>query len=195
MNFNQATLLAFLVGVIGVASAAAWSGPLTSPSFTAPRDCPPAVMQQVSAALNRRDATFLGGQFFGAFSHSMRYGGDSKALNGMLADLAACPGMILSIAFSTNFHQPADWTVADSHGGTNFIFRVQVNVKSTRLRLEELVIPAVQGPPLAAAPGHIGNRDPRRAPARRWSGGRRHQQPGGQVRVPRHGQRWQAHAG
>ncbi len=153
MSFKKHALLAFLVGVIGVASAAASSGPLSSPSFTAPKDCPPAVMQQVSAALNRCDAKFLGGQFFGRSSRFMRYGGDTKALNGMLADLAACPGMILSIAFSTNFHQPADWTVSDSFGGTNFNFRVQVNVKSTRLRLEELVIPAVQGPPLAAAPG------------------------------------------
>jgi hypothetical protein len=110
-------------------------------------------MQQVSAALHRRDAKFLGGQFFGAFNQSMRYGGDTKALNGMLADLAACPGMILSIAFSTNFHQPADWTVSDSFGGTNFNFRVEVNVKSTRLRLDELVIPAVQGPPITAEPG------------------------------------------
>lgn len=142
--------MALLAGAIGVVSVAAWSGPLSVPSFTAPKDCPPAVRQQVSAALNRRDAKFLGGQFFGAFSQSMRYGGDSKALNGMLADLAACPGMVLSIAFSTNFYQPADWMVSSSPGGTNFIFRVQVNVRSTQLRLEELVIPVVQGPPITA---------------------------------------------
>lgn len=153
MKFNQPAWLGLLMGVLGTAIAAAWSGPLSTPAFSAPKDCPREVMNQVSAALNRRDAKFLGGQFFGAYNHSMRYGGDTKALNAMLTDLAACPGMILSVGFSTRFNEPADWTVSDSHGGTNFVFRVQVNLKSERLKLDELVIPAMTGPPLTLVPG------------------------------------------
>ncbi len=153
MKLNQPVLLGLLMGVLGTASAAALSGPLSTPAFSAPKDCPKAVMDRVSAALNRRDALFLGGRFFGEFNHSMRYGGDTKALNAMLADLAACPGMILSVGFSTKFNEPAEWNVSNTHGGTNFVFRVQVNLKSERLKLDELVIPAMTGPPLTLVPG------------------------------------------
>lgn len=148
MRINPMLAVAWFVLLAGDISLRAWSGPLSAPSFSAPKDCPVVVMNQVSAALNRREARFLGGRFFGAFHHSMSYGGDAKALNGMLADLAACPGMSLSVGFSTNFTEAADWTVSDSAGSTNFIFRVQVNLKSDRLRLGELVLPEVKGPPL-----------------------------------------------
>lgn len=148
MSIRRKLCWACVVLVATVSGALAWSGPLSAPSFAAPTDCPPAVMNQVSAALNRRDAKFLGGRFFGAFSHFMRYGGDTKDLNGMLADLAACPGLRLSVGFATNFTEAADWTVSNSFSATNFIFRVQVNLRSDRLRLEELVIPEAKGPPL-----------------------------------------------
>lgn len=148
MRINPMLVLAWFVLMTGDISLRAWSGPLSTPSFSAPKDCPVVVMNQVSAALNRRDARFLGGRFFGFSQHWMRYGGDAKALNGMLADLAACPGMTLSVGFSTNFTEAADWAVSDSAGSTNFTFRVQVNLKSDRLHVGELVIPEVKGPPL-----------------------------------------------
>ena len=150
MNTNRklAVCAALMVSAL---SAFAWSGPLSAPAFSPPPNCPQAVFDQVSAALNRRDAKFVEGRFFGVHQNSMSYRGDTKALNGMLADLSACAGMSLSVGFVTNLTADADWSVSAHASPTNFLFHVQVNAGSSRVKLPELVIPSAQGPALAAA--------------------------------------------
>lgn len=175
--------------IVSALGAFAWSGPLSVPTFTSPLNCPRAVTDQVSAALNRRDAAFVEGRFFGVQQNSMSYRGDTRALNGMLADLAACPGMLLTVgfttnlaagadwsvssqfspsnfrfraavntssplltvAFTTNLAAGADWSVGPQFSADNFLFRVVVNTSSPRVKLPELVIPAVQGAVLPQA--------------------------------------------
>lgn len=144
MNTNR-ILVACAAWMVAGASAFAWSGPLSVPTFTSPTNCPQAVSDQGSAALNRRDAKFVEGRFFGFQQHSMIYRGDTKALNGMLADLAACPRMLLTVAFVTNLTADADWSVGSQLSPSNFLFRVAVNTSSARVKLPEMVMPAVQG--------------------------------------------------
>lgn len=78
----------------------------------------------------------------------MRYKGDTKALNGMLTDLAKCPGVLLTIQFDNKFSDPGDWSVSSQPGSTQFIFQVMVNLKSERIKLDELRVPEMNGPPL-----------------------------------------------
>lgn len=144
MNTNRKQVICAALAATAI-SAFAWSGPLSAPAFTPPGYCPQAVFDQVSAALNRRDAKFVEGHFFGARENSMSYRGDTKALNGMLADLAVCQGMHLTMGFATNLTADADWLVSTRSSSSNFLFHVQVNTRSTRVKLAELAIPALRG--------------------------------------------------
>jgi hypothetical protein len=148
-------LLALVAVVCGTMPLLARSMALSKPSFTAPHGCPTQVVNQVSAALSRLDCKFVGGQLASRSTH-LRYDGDTKALNGMLSDLAKCPGVALTLQFTNNFVEPGDWSVGSvaRYQGT-FAFSVLANLKSERIKVGELRFPEVKGPslkPAAAAP-------------------------------------------
>jgi hypothetical protein len=145
------TILLTLVAVFsGTMPLLARGMTLSKPSFTAPHGCPRQVVNQVRAALDRPDCKFVGGQLASRSTH-LRYSGDIKALNGMLADLAKCPGVVLTIHFTSKFSEPGDWSVRSQKGYNQFIFQVLVNLQAERIKVEELRLPEVKGPPLKSA--------------------------------------------
>ena len=69
----------------------ALAGTLDSPGVAFSGDYPKDAGDQVMAALTRKDCKFLGGEFVNWFT-TLRYRGDTKALNLFLGDLVKCPG-------------------------------------------------------------------------------------------------------
>ncbi len=133
-------LLTLVAVFVGGMSLQARSGALLAPSFTAPSGCPPQAIEQVRAAFNRPDCKFVGGQYVNRSAH-VRYSGDTKALNGMLAALAKCPEVVLTFQFTKQANEAGDWSVSSEPGSKQFIFHVAVNLQSERIKREEVRIP------------------------------------------------------
>ena len=128
----------------------ALAGDLTEPGVALPKDFPEAARTNIMKALRRPDCKFLGGHFLNSFT-SLSYGGDTKALNFFLDSLAKCPGVTLSVSFVSEHlpHESCDWNVG--HEAFRNRFDVRVNLKSSRIKLEQLVIPEARGPNLPQA--------------------------------------------
>jgi hypothetical protein len=136
-----AILAAFLASAPPVFAEA---GTLDSPGVAFSGDYPKAAQDQVMAALTRKDCKFLGGHFVNWFT-TLRYGGDTTALNLFLGDLAKCPGATVHVGFK-KLDDGCDWRVShDAHGNR---FQVEVNLNSKRIKIEDLYIPEAKGPAL-----------------------------------------------
>lgn len=127
------------------------AGDLKEPGVAFSQNYPDGARQQVMAALNRPDSKFLKGHFIN-WHTSLFFAGETKALNLFLADLAKCVGVTLTVIFTSDpvAAEPCDWVV--SHDSMTNHFAVRVNLKSNRIKLEELSLPEVKGPPLPAKP-------------------------------------------
>ncbi|HTE18190.1 MAG TPA: hypothetical protein VK689_07390, partial [Armatimonadota bacterium] len=112
-------------------------GKLTTPSVAFAKGYPAASQAQVMAALKRPDSKFLGGHFLNAWT-SLRYGGNTRALNLFLDDLVKCPGVTVHVGFK-QLPDDTDWRVGHMASGNRF--QVEVNLSSERLNIEELYIP------------------------------------------------------
>lgn len=123
------------------------AGELAEPGLAFPEGFPGRTRTNLMAALRCPDCKFLGGGFINWIT-TLHYGGDTAALNRFLAGLAKCPGVRLSVRFGAESTLAGcDWMIA-SHSATDpFQFVVRVNLKSARLRLEDLIIPESVGPP------------------------------------------------
>ena len=119
----------------------ALAGKLDKPSVALPAGYP--AKQQVMAALNRKDATFVDGHFVNSFT-SLRYRGNWLAFNLFLEDLAAS-GVPVAVRFK-QLPDDVDWRVG--HDGLLNQFLVEINPASKRLDLEKLYIPVAKGPAL-----------------------------------------------
>lgn len=96
----------------------------------------------VRQALTRKDAKFLGG--FGLNSWTtLRYAGETRALNLFLDDLAKCPGVTVSVSFR-RLNDELDWRVG--HSAYENRFQVEVNLNSKKIKVDEVVIPPAKGP-------------------------------------------------
>ena len=126
------------------APAFAEAGSLDSPGVAFPGDYPKDAQDKVMAALARKDCKFFGGMFVNWFT-TLRYGGDTKALNLFLGDLAKCPGVTVHVGFK-KLDDDCDWRV--SHDATDNRFKVEVNLNSKQVKLEDLYIPEAKGPVL-----------------------------------------------
>lgn len=141
----------FAVLVTTAANAFALAGNLTEAGVALPAGYPKAAQEQVMAALKRADCKFLKGHFIN-WHTSLRYAGETKALNQFLEALAKCPGVTLHVSFTTDplprDDGQCDWFVShDAHANS---FHVRVNLKSERLKLPDLRLPVVKGPALKA---------------------------------------------
>jgi hypothetical protein len=122
----------------------ALAGTLDSPGVAFSGDYPKDARGQVMAALTRKDCKFLGGHFVNWFT-TLRYGGDTKALNLFLGDLVKCPGATVHVGFK-KLDDDCDWRVShDAHGNR---FQVEVNLNSKQIKIEDLYIPEAKGPAL-----------------------------------------------
>jgi hypothetical protein len=128
------------------------AGELKEPGLAFPEGFSESARTNILASLRRPDSTFLGGHFISSFT-SLKYGGETLALNLFLEGLAKCPGVVLSVRFQNEgIPDDSDWMVSHMGAlGDPGRLTVRVNLKSSRISLEKLVIPESKGPPLSDA--------------------------------------------
>ncbi len=145
---NKATITSLMVSFAIAIRAMAAMGELSEPDLALPSDTPAAVRAKVAAVLDQPDCKYLGGTWFNDRSF-LKYGGETLALNRFLETLSQCPGFTLSIRFYKFAEdEKLDWSVEhDSRLLGNKVI-VRVNLNSTRIKLEDLVVPDTKDPGL-----------------------------------------------
>ena len=128
--------------------AQAAAGKLDKPGVALPADFPKAAQAQIQSALERKDCKFLGGFWLNSWT-SLRYGGNTLALNLFMEELARCPGTGVSVQLR-KLDDDCDWRVGHSPSFTDNSFLIEVNLNSKSIDLERLVVPDVKGPRLPA---------------------------------------------
>ena len=143
------TYIACLLLVFGLTTRAfARAGDLTEPGLAFPADFPESARTNIIAALRQPGCKFLGGHFINWIT-SLNYGGDTKALNLFLEGLAKCPGINLSVRFSSESTlMGCDWMIASHSASEPDKIVVRVNLKSGQIKLEDLMLPDSRGPTL-----------------------------------------------
>lgn len=120
---------------------------LEEPQLAFPKGFPESARVSILAALRRPDCRFVGGSFINSFTN-LKYEGETRALNFFLDGLVQRPGVVLSLRFHTQREtDDCDWFVTHLAGKPRE-FAVHVNLKSPRIKMDELVIPESKGPPL-----------------------------------------------
>ena len=150
MKTNISVACLFLVFGLAV-RAFALAGELKEPGLAFPEGFSESARTNIMASLRRPDCKFLGGQFINSFT-SLKYAGDTLALNLFLDGLAKCPGVTLSIRLDADRpdHEEGDWMVGhNAHQPSNLT--MYVNLKSSKIKLGQLVIPDIKGPTLSEA--------------------------------------------
>ena len=124
----------------------ALAGELSEPGLAMPTNVPPAFSTNLTAAVTDAKVKFLGGNFVNGFT-ALRYGGETRALNGFLERLAKGPGVKLSVRFENCAdEQPQAWLLTHDAWHDAYAVCVRINLKSRRLQLADLVLPDVNGP-------------------------------------------------
>lgn len=100
--------------------------------------------------LEAPEAGFLGGQFVNAVT-TLRYGGDTGALNRFLAGLSECPEARIRVQFVRDLDSA--WRLQHDGWSHGREFLVQVALGSDRIHLEEIQLPIVRGSRPDAASG------------------------------------------
>ncbi len=138
--------IAFLALIMGmVARVFGLAGTLDQPGVAFPTNIPEADRKEMMDSLKHPDCKYIGGNFINSFT-SLRYGGDTKALNLFLSGLLKTPGTSVSVLFSKEVAvEGCDWMLSHSANQPRH-FAVRVNLKSSHINLEELVIPEAKGP-------------------------------------------------
>ncbi len=127
------------------------AGDLREPGLAFPVDFPDSARAAIMAALRPAGASFVGGRFVNWVT-TLRYAGDTQTLNHFLDGLVKCPGVAVSVRFQPREPDPGcEWTLSHSAEEPGEV-TVQVNLRSGRVRLEDLVIPAAKGPALPPTP-------------------------------------------
>jgi hypothetical protein len=139
---NSIAALAILFSLVSFAFALA--GKLDSPGVAFMGGYPKDAQAKVMAVLTRADCKFLGGHFVNSFT-SLRYQGETRALNLFLDDLVKCPGVTVQVGFK-KLDDECDWRV--SHEAYPNRFHVEVNLNSKRVKIEDVYIPEIKGPML-----------------------------------------------
>ena len=99
---------------------------------------------QVVDALKSDNCRFVDGTSNMRVS-TLRFRGDTIAVNDMLKKLADCPVATVAVSFREMDHT-CDWRI--DHSVRSNTFGVIINLKSARIRLDELIIPPAKGPEL-----------------------------------------------
>jgi hypothetical protein len=117
---------------------------LTQPSLAFPRDFPESTKTNILARLRPTDCKFIEGWALNA-STTLKYAGDTAALNRFLQALATCPGIRLYVCFADNPDEDSDWMLTHNAHQPGYL-ETQVNLKSKQIKLDALAIPEIKGP-------------------------------------------------
>ena len=75
---------------------------------------------------------------------SLRYRGETSALNRFLDELAKCLDVTMRVSFTAALDHETDWRVF--HEPNAHRFRIEIDHQSERIDLEKLVIPEIGKP-------------------------------------------------
>src|SRR5829696_7022868 len=114
----KTTLLALVAFVFPVSLFAA-AGEVDVPAVAHAAGFPEAARLQIAAALKREDCKFLGGNWLNAWT-TLRYAGDTRALNFFIEELSQCPGVTVSVSFKNSLPDRAVWCVGHSAHSNRF---------------------------------------------------------------------------
>lgn len=148
---SQGVLLAVLGAGILAWTFRVWglAGTLDRPSLALPESLEADWRAPLMKVLEAPEAEFLGGQFINAVS-TLRYGGNTGALNRFLAGLAECPEARIRVQFVRDLDSA--WRLQHNGWSDGREFLVQVALGSDRIHLEELQLPILrEGRPDAAS--------------------------------------------
>jgi hypothetical protein len=123
------------------------AGDLREPRVAFPVGFSESARTNILASLRRPGCKFLGGHYVNS-STTLRYAGDTQALNLFLEGLSECPGVTLGVRFAPDGAPgDCDWLV--SHlAAMPGEFTVDVNTRSPRITVQSVTIPKSKGPPL-----------------------------------------------
>ncbi len=137
------TALLICLALVGQVFAA--MGEITEPGLGFPNSFPVAAREKVQAVLERPDCKFLSGHWLNSFT-SLKYQGETAPLNLFMQSLSECSGITLSIRFDKHsMTDDCDWTVTQGPFELTKLC-VRINLKSKRIKLEDLVVPDTHGP-------------------------------------------------
>ncbi|MBL9172502.1 MAG: hypothetical protein JNL10_03110 [Verrucomicrobiales bacterium] len=120
----------------------ALAGTLNRPSVALPESLGPGWRTQLMKVLEAPDAKFLGGQFINAVT-TLRYGGDTGALNQFLAGLAECPEVQIRVQLVRDLD--SEWVLQHNGWSDGREFLLRVALDSGRIRLEDVQWPVIRG--------------------------------------------------
>lgn len=144
------TLFALLAILAAAApNALALAGTLDRPSIAFPQSVDPHWRDSVTEALATEGAQFLDGRFINAAT-TLRYAGNTGALNLFLDRLARCSGLRLRIRFDRALD--ANWTVHHNAWGDSMALEVHINPDPAHINLPDLVLPEIVGSAAAKEP-------------------------------------------
>jgi hypothetical protein len=142
MKILVALCLAALAFTGGTFRALALAGELERPSLALPETIDATWREAVMKVLNANPDDFRGGRFINS-STTLRYAGDTDALNRFLAGLAKPPGTRLQVTFSRTVEH--SWTVQHNGWGDARRFEIAVSLDASRIDLSRLVLPEIVG--------------------------------------------------
>src|SRR5687768_10201828 len=89
------------------------AGEVDIPAVAHSASFPEKARLQIAAALKRDDCKFLGGSWLNSWT-TLRYAGDTRALNLFIGGLAECPGVTVSVSLRKSLPEEAVWRVGHS---------------------------------------------------------------------------------
>jgi hypothetical protein len=101
----------------------------------------PETQAALEKALGRPEAKYLQGHWLNRWS-SLQYGGDTTALNKMIAELAECPGLSVAVTFQ-KLNNEASWMVGQDSNAPKV--QVTINLSSRQIDLERISLPRWSG--------------------------------------------------
>ena len=97
----------------------------------------------VRSTLVTEGCHFLGGARLNGMT-SLRYQGDTPALNRFLDGLSKCLGVTLRVSFSSELDLATDWRVFHEPHANRF--HIEIAYQSDHIELSELIIPEIGKP-------------------------------------------------
>lgn len=141
MKTHVAFVLSAVLAVISMPETRALAGDLDHPGIAFPEGFSPHLREQIMTVLTAAPATYVGGRFVNAQT-TLRYAGDTAAVNRFLAGLAGCPGMRVQVVFAAEPEAPA-WSLLHNAWSDATLLRVRINPQAKGIKLEELILPEI----------------------------------------------------
>ncbi|KAA5546938.1 hypothetical protein FYK55_00495 [Roseiconus nitratireducens] len=107
-------------------------------------ELPEPIRRQIESAFKGEKSKYTRGTWTNA-KITLRFSGDTLAVNALLDQLAKCPSITTSVSFKA-LSDDCDWKIINDTRRSGKRVDVILNLDSPQIRLEELTIPPIPGP-------------------------------------------------